>query len=325
MNLHPKHLEVASMNKYGFLASCLLSLILCVSCSTSSGLHSQCKTHYTFRDGIPCETFMQEHLSADFLDVTFTERPKVSSDNDFWVFTWNGIDVILPPVAFEHIFLFKDSADQYLIHLTAGDDIRISLLANTDVKYEDVFAVSDIGEPGMVTTAKGIAATKAMYGGPVRFSELMTLAYESTPEEITCCAEKGEEEMGKVVALIMKAIDGPDIVAAYKGIGRYKGWLTESRSGGQVEYRLNILSESDEKYVYQVTYQTTESAAYNTFPLLVGTANRHDAAQPPNWIPALEAALEENSSEAWQDFLSAAEDGGISEKSRSAVRKSIEK
>jgi len=313
------------MNKYGFLVFCLLSLILCVSCSTSSGLHSQCKAHYTFRNGIPCETFKQEHLSADFLDVTFTERPKVSRDIDFWVFTWNGIDVILPPVAFEHVFLSKDSGGRYFIHLTAGDDIRISLLVNKNDKYEDVFAVSDIGEPGMITSEEGIAATKAMYGGAVRFSELMIRAYESTPKEITCCAEKTEKETGTVVALIMKAIDGPNIVAAYKGIGRYKGWLTKSKSGGQVEYRLNILSESDEKYVYQVTYQITEAAAYQTFPLLVGTTNPHDAAQPPNWIPALEAALEEDSSEAWQNFLSAAEDGGISEKSRSAVRKFIEK
>lgn len=268
---------------------------------------------------------MQEHLSADFLNVTFTERPEVSHDNNFWVFTWNGIDVILPPAAFEHVFLFKDSDGRYLLHLAAADDIRISLLANKNDAFEDVFAVSDIGEPEMITTAEGIAATKAMYGGAVRFSELMMLAYESTPEEITCCAERGEEEMGKVVALIMKEIDEPDIVAAYKGVGRYNGWLTKSRSGGQVEYRLNILSESDEEHVYQVTYQITEKAPYHTFPYLVGEANRNNAAQPPEWIPALEAALKKDSSEAWQDFLSAAEEGGISEKSCSSVRNIIEK
>ncbi|WP_319522295.1 hypothetical protein [uncultured Desulfosarcina sp.] len=268
---------------------------------------------------------MQEHLSEDFLDVTFTKRPKVSQDNNFWVFTWNGIDVILPPAAFEHIFLFKDSGGQYLLHLSAADDIRISLLANKNELFEDVFAVSEIGEPKVTTTAKGIAATEAMYGGPVRFSELMTLAYECTPKEITCCAEKGEEEMGKVVALIMKVIDGPDIVAAYKGVGRYNGWLTKSRSGGRVEYRLNILSESDEEHIYQATYQITENAPYHTFPHLVGAVDRHDAAQPPDWVPALEAALKEDSAEAWQDFLSAAEEGGISEKSRSSVRKIIEK
>jgi len=313
------------MNQYGFLVSCLLSLILCVSCSTSSGLHSPCKTHYTFRDGIPCETFKQERLSADFLDVTFTEKPKISRDNDFWVFTWNGIDVILPPVAFEHVFLSKDSGGRYFIHLTAGDDIRISLLANKNEKFEDVFAVSDIGEPGMITTAKGIAATKAMYGGAVRFSELMIRAYESTPEEITCCAEKGEEEMGTVVALIMKEIDGPDIVAAHKGVGRHKGWLTKSISGGQVEYRLNILPESDAEHVYQVTYQIAAKAPYHTFPYLVGAADRSEAAQPPGWIPALEAALEKDSLEAWQDYLSAAEGSGISEKSRSTVKKIVEK
>jgi len=288
-------------------------------------LHSQCKTHYTFRDGIPCKTFMQEYLSADFLDVTFSERPEVCHDNNFWVFTWNGIDVILPPVTFEHVFLSKDLGGRYFIHLTAGNDIRISLLANKNDKFEDVFAVSDIGEPGMITTAEGIAATQAMYGGAIRFSELMMLAYESTPEEITCCAEKVDEERGKVVALIMKAIDGPDIVAAYKGVGRFNGWLTKSRSGGQVEYRLNIISKGDEEHIYQVTYQIAEKAPYHTFPYLVGAANSHDAEQPPDWVPALEAALKQDSSEAWQDFLSAAEKGGISEKSRSAVRKAIEK
>lgn len=313
------------MNKNAILIIFLFFLTPCVSCSKSAVLHSQCKTHYAFRNGVPCKTFKQEHLSADFLDVTFTERPKASRDNDFWVFTWNGIDVILPPVAFEHVFLSKDSGGRYFIHLAAGDDIRISLLANKNDKYEDVFAVSDIGEPGMITTAEGIAATKAMYGGAVRFSELMIRAYESTPEEITCCAEKAEKEMGTAVALIMKAIDGPDIVAAHEGIGRYKGWLTKSKSGGQVEYRLNILPESDVEHVYQIIYQITEKAPYHTFPYLVGTANSKEFAQPPDWIPALEAALKKDSADAWQNFLSAAEDGGISEESRSAVRTSIEK
>jgi hypothetical protein len=59
----------------------------------------------------------------------------------FRAFSWNGIDIVLPPVKIEHVYLFKASDGFYNLHMAADDNFRVSLLANKNDTFEDVFAV----------------------------------------------------------------------------------------------------------------------------------------------------------------------------------------
>ena len=303
------------MTKKGFLTCCGFVFVLLYSCSTVPETDSGCKSHYTFRNGVPCETFKQEHLSESFLDVTFSPKPRASGENRFWVLAWNGIDIILPCIAYEHVYLFKGSDGEYNFRLEAGGYFQISLFANKNDRYEDVFSVYNLHDRTTETSAEGIAATKAMFGGPIRHSELMMRAYASTTKDITCCLEKAEEERGTVVALIMKSIDRPDIVAAYKGVGRHDGWITESEADGRMEYALNIVAGREAPSVFQVIYEMPAQAPWRPVPFLVGNVDRRAAAPGPGWVAALNRALRENSNEAWRGYLGAARQAGLSPKS----------
>ena len=312
------------MTKIGFLTTCISLGVLLCSCSTTSETRSDCEEYYRFRNGMPCEAFKQAHLSASGLNVTFSPKPKASGGNNFWVLAWNGIDVILPRTAYEHVYFFKGEDNRYNFRLVAADHFQVNLLANTNDRYEDVFAVSDLHNRTIETTAEGIAATRAMFGGAVRYSELMMRAYASTPEDITCCEKKYEQEMGTVVALIMKSIDRPDsLVAAYKGVGRHSGWITESASDGQVEYALNIVPGRDAKNVFHVIYEMSEKAPFHAVPFLVGRVESAAAAPPPGWLAALNHALQEDANEGWRRYIDAAREAGLSPKSIELVEEML--
>lgn len=294
------------MHKKKIPPICVFVCLLFGNCAPAPRLCTDCSESYTFRNGMPCTRFMQEHLSDGFLGVTFSQRPAVSAGKNFWILTWNGIEVPLPRTAYEHVFFFKGSAGGYNVHLTAGDHFQISLIENRNELYADVFAVANPHDRSSETTMEGIAATKALFGGAVRFSELMMLAYASTPEEITCCKATHAEEMRTVVALIMKRIDRPDIVAVYKGVGRHSGWITASASGDQMEYALNIVPEKDAAKVFHIIYEMPAKTPFHDIPFLVGSAGRSVAAPPPGWVAALNLALQEDSNEAWRRYIDAA-------------------
>ena len=304
----------------------MFTCVLLGACATTPETRSGCEETYTFRNGIPCETFMQEHLSAGGLDVTFSKEPDLSGGNDFCVFTWNGIDVILPRIAYKHVYLFKGSDGAYNFRLDAGEHFRISLLADKNDRYEDVFAVYHLHDRTTQTSAEGIASTTAMFGGPIRYSELMMRAYATTPDDITCCRDRFEEEMGTVVALIMKSIDGPDnIVAAYNGVGRYNGWITEGQRDSRPVYSLNIIPDGDTNNIYSLLYEMSEEAPFHAIPFLVGRADRVDAAPAPGWLAALNFALQKDSDDAWRDYIDAAQEAGLSPKSIEVVEKMLQK
>ena len=308
----------------GFRTILLSMVVLLGACSSVPQPRSDCTQQYTFRNGLPCETFKQAHLSESYLGVTFSQRPEYSGKNDFWVLTWNGIEVTLPRTAYAHVYFFKGAEGQYSFRLATGNDFSISLLANNNDRYEDVFAVANLDDRTIETSAEGIAATRAMFGGPIRYSELMMRAYATTPADVTCCKEMYAAEMGHVVALIMKAIEGPDIVAAYEGVGRHSGWMTQSESDGRVAYALNIVPEKDAETVLHVIYDMPVQAPFQAAPFLLGSVESTAAAHPPAWLTALNRALREDANEAWLKYRDAAREAGLSPKSIQTVEKLLQ-
>ncbi len=294
------------------------------ACSTAPETHFDCDEHYRFRNAMPCATFKQEHLSASGLDVTFSETPTVTGEHDYWVVTWNGIDVLLPHLRYEDVYLFRGTDGRYNVRLSAGDHFQINLLANQNDRYEDVFAVSTLHDRTIETTAEGIAATRAMFGGAIRYSELMMRAYAATPDHVTCCKDRYDAEMGTVVALIMKRIDGSDgVVAAYAGVGRYNGWMTASRSEGLSAYALNIVPDKDAETILHIAYEMAANAPHHTIPFLVGGGTRPAATAPPDWIETLNRALQEDSDNAWRSYMDAAVKAGLSPKSIQMVEQML--
>lgn len=269
-----------------------------------------------------CEALKKSHLTNPALAITFSERPSIKTHQDYYIVYWNEIGVSIPDVAYKHVFVSITNRNQYELFMFTMDGVIISAMTNADEPITDVFSTeSNHGES--ITTKEGISLTEDMYGGPVRMSDIMLLAYEITPDKLTCMEENRIEESAMAVALILKGTASSDLTAVYKGVGSYNGWITKSRSGNFTEYSLTIIPSTIQNQALNITYKIPEGNLYGNLPFLVGNQRLERNIRSPNWLTALNNALTSKTNDSWKAFLSAAKQNGISEKSISITQKNL--
>jgi hypothetical protein len=152
-----------------------------------------------------------------------------------------------------------------------------------------------------------------MFGGPVKMSTIMKLAYQSTPDLLTCVEENRIKESAIASALILKKTATDNLVAAYEGIGVYDGWITKSKKDINIEFTLNIFPDKSNKIFY-IDYRMTEGNKYEYLPFCVGS-KIDPANDMPDWLVSLNNALEVKTNDSWKEFIADAKVNGISEKS----------
>lgn len=293
-----------------------ISLFFSSICGSVTGtLAEECKSSYMFR-GISCEEF-KETISHESLYVTFTEKPLFSKKSKCWTLLWNGVHVLLPHVDFEDVHVKKSKNGRYELFLKTTEGIWISCFAEEDTLFKDVFAVMGDSNKSEIS-ADGVASTNRMYGGPVALSDLMTIAYENTPDQITCCKENYVEDISVAISMILKKMTRLELVAAFKGVGDRSGWIIESKGKQLREYELNILDSTQERIFY-LTYRLPENGNFHDLPFRVGGAWSADGDDVPPWLEALNLALASSSDEDWRRYAVAARQIGISEKSISGT------
>jgi len=261
-----------------------------------------------------CENLKKDYFSDQSFYVIFTKRPDLQNEQNHWVLCWNGIEVLIPKVLYKDIYVSINNRNEYELWLRTIDGVLISLMTDEDKEIKDVFSQT-LSSGELITSAEGVLATKDMYGGPVKISTIMMLAYESTPNLLTCSEENRIKESAIAVALILKGTASSDLTAAYRGIGSHDGWITKSKVENTIEYVLNIIPAINDNQLLYITYRIPEGSTYEYLPFWVGSKNQESNETPPNWLTTLNNALESRSNDSWQAFLSAAKQIGISEKS----------
>ena len=260
-----------------------------------------------------CEKLKKNFLVNKNLNVIFTNKPNIINEQTPWTVSWNNIEVPVPNVEYKDIFVSSNNKNEYEVWLRTIDGMIISLMVNEDKVMEDVFSITS-GDGKEISTSEGALATKDMFGGPVKMSTIMKLAYKSTPAVLTCMEKNRIKESAIASALILKGIATNNLVAVYKGIGEYDGWITKSADGKINEYALNIIPDNTENKLFYINYRMPDGSKFEDLPFYAG-GNINRAKDMPDWLVSLNNAIEMKTSDGWKDFISAAKKSGISEKS----------
>ena len=154
-----------------------------------------------------------------------------------------------------------------------------------------------------------------MFGGPVKLSTIMMLSYESTPDLLTCIEENRIKESAIAFALILKGIAKDNLMAVYKGIGIYDGWITKNKDENNIIYTLNIISANTDNQLLNIGYRIPEGSKYEYLPLWVGSKKLESTKDTPSWLASLNNAIEIKTNDSWKKFINDARESGISEKS----------
>ncbi len=256
------------------------------------------------------------------MNITFSKKPSVKNDQDYYVLYWNDIALFIPKVKYKSILVSKKNKNQYDLFLFTIDDVVISAITVDDEPTKDVFSTKS-NHGALETTSEGISLTKNMYGGPVKISTIMLLAYEITPEQLTCNEENRIRESAMSQALILKDIASSDLTAVYKGVGIYNGWITKRIPENFTEYSLTIIPTTIPNQIFNITYKIPKDKIYNELPFSIGNKKFEYHERPPYWLMALNTALKSKTNESWKAFLLAAKQSGISEKSISMTYKNL--
>ncbi len=261
-----------------------------------------------------CEKLKNELITMQGLNIKFTTKPSIQNEQLHWVLFWNDIEVLIPDTQYKSIFVLINKRNDYELRLHTIDDELIFLYSGEDAQMDDVFATLS-GNKEVITTPDGITMTKDMFGGPVRLSTIMKLAYENTPELLSCLEENRIKESTVASALILKEAATTNLLAVYKDIGDYNGWITKSwSSGNNIEYDLNIISTSVDNLMLQIHYRISEHSKYGYLPLWTGRKSPK-IKEPPDWLAALNTALKSKSHDDWEAYIKEVKNTGISEKS----------
>jgi hypothetical protein len=267
-----------------------------------------------------CERLKKKSLTNKDVNIVFTKKTNIQNEQAHWTLHWNNIDIPIPTVSYKDIYILPNTKNEYEIWLRTNDGVIISLMVGEDKLFEDVLAQTSRNRE-LISTPEGILATKKMFGGPVKMSTIMKLGYKNTPDQLKCMEENRFKEYIIASALLMKNAATDNLVAVYKGIGEYDGWITKSKNENIIEFTINIIADKSSQFLY-IDYRMPEDSKYESLPFCVGS-KKHPIKDTPGWLVSLNNALEMKTNESWKEFIANAKLDGISEKSISKIYKTL--
>ncbi len=277
-----------------------------------------------------CLLIKKKLVNKDSFNIVFTKKPSMVTSSDYWMLTWNNIDIPIPAIEYGGVYILKKKEGHHELILTAKKGaLMVHLFVSSNKQMTDVFATSQVGATTSTTksttkssTNAGTMATFNMFGGPVRHSDLLILAYNTTPAMIDC-KKMTDKDSGKLLVLILKNRQG--MVAVHKGVGIYAGWLEKRQSINKptITYGVNIVWNKTPNIFYTIKYLLPTNSSYESLPYLVGEKKLTFKTKSPRWLIALNNALQTPSIKAWKIYISAARNANISEKSIKRLIKNI--
>ncbi|MBN1904356.1 MAG: hypothetical protein JW927_04595 [Deltaproteobacteria bacterium] len=259
-----------------------------------------------------CEKLKKDFLFDKSLNVVFSEKPNLQNKQPLWTIRWNNLEVPIPIVPYKDIYILPNNNNEYEIWLQTADGVRISLITGKDTLIEDFLRKKHtMGE--LISKSKGVLFTKELFGGPVKMSAIMKLAYKSTPDLLTCIEKNRINESAIASALILKDTATDNLGAVYEGIGEYDGWMTKSNNDNEIEFSLFVISDNSDQ-LFNINYKMAENSKFEYLPFYVGSKKK-DEKETTGWLVALNKAIETRSNDDWKKFISIAKEIGISERS----------
>jgi len=163
----------------------------------------------------------------------------------------------------------------------------------------------------------GPSLTEHLFGGPVLLEQLIDIGYRHRPQSLSCKAEAWERELPIAMGLALKLSSGNEPAAAYAKVGQQPGRV--------------LLRQSAEKTTWQARFGKGESYADVIITLPnqhesvavgfgIGEENWWDSEPRPEWLIALERAVEADTVYAWQALSVELHRAGIAVEGESSIQ-----
>ncbi len=158
----------------------------------------------------------------------------------------------------------------------------------------------------------GPSLTERLFDGPVALEQLIDEGYRHRPQTLNCKADAWEKELPIAMGLALKLSTGNGTVpeAAYANIAQQPGRLLKYSSEDKTTWQARFGAGEVYSNVTITLPSNHESAAAG---LGMGQENWWDAEPRPEWLEALERAVEADTPYAWQALSVELQRAGMSQ------------
>lgn len=271
-----------------------------------------------------CEKLKSEINTNKEQDIVFSKKPDLGYSNKYWVLEWYGIGIPIPDIEYDEVYITEEANGGSELFLIDRDNkISVAIFNFENEASKDIYATSTISNPEPEASEAGIKATRKIFGGAVRRSDLSILGYETKLSDLTCDDQNALVERKRMISLILKSIARPGrLSAVHKGVGVYGGWFEKLETNNSITYAAHILQESHRDTLIQVSYTIPAHSSYLHLPYILGNENL-SGGDMPDWLSSLNSLLSEKTAENWKRYSIQAKKANISEKSIEKSRSAL--
>ncbi|RFA27002.1 hypothetical protein CAI21_15735 [Alkalilimnicola ehrlichii] len=306
------------------LACCALAALLT---GTMGGCSSRAPADYAAAWPQRCVELKRDLGDEPSLAVTLSDPAAVpQTPQEAWVLNVGGFAVPVPPAAYDRLLIrskgqFQGARLDDVLMLVAptGHSVFIGLMPGFETT-EDAFATVDwTQESGPRSTKAGKQATAAIWGGPVSFAEMAWAGYLGAPDDLSCRADRWQDEARLAFGLILKRVGSGELLAAYPMPAHEHAVLTLHAIDEGWDWQVLVPAAAGE-HALQIHLRLPSSAEEASLGLAIAQPDRINPLASPVWLQALQEAIDSNRPTAWRALLPALEQAGF----RSADRERLE-
>lgn len=212
--------------------------------------------------------------------VTFKPLNQVRPTFPYWQLNWHGVNVAIPAISYTGIAV-KDSPDNsHRVYLRSENEKMSVVLSRENYGFVDFESIL-----GFETEENFKLFT---------YMGMLKNAFSVTPDNVDCQSSDKVSVLATIGSLMMKGliVTGEDSFANDE-FGEFDGVLVSYPAFGGRMAELYIQDPNSEEEVITISYISSEDSIYNTFYLLMNSAESK-AETGPGWFIELERLLAES-------------------------------
>jgi hypothetical protein len=273
-----------------------------------------------------CQKYMIRYGDSGASHPVFSARAARNRHPAWWVLQWEGVNIPIPDLDYEHLILLSRN-DGVIEIMLAGNNGGVALYRSmADAVGHDLFANVDPLDPqsDVQTTEQGRALTRTLFGGPVSLAELIVAGYRYGPDDITCKEENRARELMAMYGFpLVDMADPYEVQTVHENIGDRRGWLTQGtgqNAKGKFRMWHAVTLGSRQHKGLQIELWMVDEPRFGNIGLEIGeTDARGMKSSSPAWLPALQRALDDDTPAQWKRLREQISESGLSRKSITAL------
>ena len=271
---------------------------------------------------------LKAHLAdTPAVNVRFSPLPETIEHPPVWTLRWQGHAVPVPMVAYSKFAISLPGAgvphggDSVMLLDDTGHGVFLAHHSGF-APMADAFGMVPLGGGELESEQEGVLLTELLWGGPVGLGEMIVRGFEVSLDDIDCRGEHWAAEMAASVGLILKSAGSGGLSHAYRLSEQPLGWLVREQSEQRQRWMATWLRTDTPDLATGIEVWLPAQAADAELGLLLA-AGPIDAAPAPEWLQALQRALDSDARADWETLAAALPAAGFDARSSERLAKFI--